>query len=128
MTPQRRIAIVDDNASVRTFVSGLLTAKNYDIVFQAEDGIDCTDQLGQAPILPELIITDIEMPRRNGFETVPIIKSRWPFIKIIAISSWDDKASTEKILHAGADSFLSKERNFHLELIPIISKLLDNNS
>jgi CheY-like chemotaxis protein len=120
-----RIAIIDDSPTVRLFTSFLLTSYGFDIAFEAENGKECIEQMNKSEILPQLVIMDIEMPVMDGFEVVPILKSRWPEVKIIALSDKNDQCSIDKVIAAGADFFLTKEKEIRNKLIDNINELLN---
>jgi CheY-like chemotaxis protein len=61
------VLVVDDDTSVRESTSLLLTASGYDVNV-AEDGFDAILQLGRA--IPDVIISDLNMPRMSGFGTL----------------------------------------------------------
>ena len=60
-----QILVVDDEASVRESLAMLLTAAGYDVA-AAEDGFDALLHLKR--VLPDLIVSDLNMPRMSGFE------------------------------------------------------------
>ena len=66
-----RVLVVDDSAVDRRFVGGLLSkAGRYQVDF-AEDGSQALAQMRKAP--PDLIVTDLQMPNRNGLELVAAV-------------------------------------------------------
>ncbi len=119
------IGVIDDSLSFRTYASAVLRSKNFNILFQAKDGADGIAKISQCEFLPDLITLDIEMPFMDGFETAKIIRTNWPSIKIIAMSSMDDKDSVNRILNVGADRFLVKGKKLTTELIVVIQDLLE---
>lgn len=122
-TTIRNIVIVDDNLIYQRIISYSLKQHCYNILFQAEHGRDCLDQLQQSPVLPDLIILDLDMPVMNGYDTAIHLKSRWPAIKIIAYSSTEDPKALQKIISNGADHFVSKGNDIQ-ELISKIAQLI----
>jgi CheY-like chemotaxis protein len=81
---QKQILIVDDDEFGRTLISGRLRKAGYDI-FEARDGDACTAYLRSAA-KPDLIITDVVMPNKDGLEVVMEIKRDYPDVKVITIS------------------------------------------
>lgn len=119
------IAIVDDSAAVRTFTGFLLSHHDYLVAFEAENGQQCIDHMNQSETLPGLIILDLEMPVMDGFKTAEILKANWPDVKIVALSNFNDAESIAKITAAGADFFITKEKDITDKLIKTIRRLLN---
>lgn len=120
-----QIAIVDDSPVVRLFTGFLLKRFGFEIAFEAENGHQAISLMTRAETLPDLILMDIEMPVMDGFKTASILKSRWPDVKIIALSDKNDPLAISQILEAGADRFLSKQKDISLTLLKNITGLLD---
>ena len=59
----------------------------------------------------DLILMDIEMPVLDGIETTQIVKQKYPQIKIIMLTAFDNDESIFKAIKAGADGYLLKEIN-----------------
>lgn len=78
-----RILFVDDEASVRSTGAAVLESAGYQVL-TAEDGLDGLNCLDQA--LPDLIISDLRMPRMSGFEFLAVIRNRFPQIPTVALS------------------------------------------
>jgi len=77
------IIVTDDDAMIRTMLSDALTSVGH-TVFLAENGYQCLGYLKRSR--PDLVLTDIFMPDKDGIETICEIHDRWPEIKIIAMS------------------------------------------
>ncbi|KEQ29691.1 hypothetical protein N180_17945 [Pedobacter antarcticus 4BY] len=122
-TTTLNIVIVDDNLIYQRIISYSLKQNSYNILFQAENGQDCLDQLRQSVVLPHLIILDLDMPVMNGYDTAIHLKASWPAIKIIAYSSTEDPKAFQKIMANGADHFVSKGNDIQ-ELIRKIAQLI----
>jgi CheY-like chemotaxis protein len=98
-----RILIVEDNPSLRELGRMLLVAQGYE-VRGAEDGFAGLAALKQS--LPDIIISDLQMPNMNGFEFLSVVRRRFPIIPVIAISGEFSGISVpESVL---ADAFFSK--------------------
>jgi CheY-like chemotaxis protein len=81
-----RVLLVDDDPLVRKLISGYLVAAGY-VVRTAVDGLDALAKLRAG--LPDLIISDLNMPRMSGHELLEVVHKRFPQIPVI-ISSADD--------------------------------------
>src|SRR4029453_6429889 len=94
-----RVLVVDDSAVDRRFVGGVLTkAGRYQVEF-AEDGSQALSQMRQAP--PDLIVTDLQMPNRNGLELVAAVRMHHPDVPIILMTGH----GSEALARAGPPAF-----------------------
>ena len=84
MPMKHHILVVDDEKSVRESQALLLRTCGY-AVSTAENGLDALLQL-KTPNLPDLIISDLNMPHMSGFELLSILRRRFPQISVIASS------------------------------------------
>jgi len=78
-----RVLLVDDEPLVRKLISGYLVAAGY-VVRAAVDGLDAIGKLRAG--LPDLIISDLSMPRMSGLEFLNVVRRRFPQIPVIVIS------------------------------------------
>jgi CheY-like chemotaxis protein len=78
-----RILIVEDEPSLRELGRMLLVAQGYE-VRGAADGFEGLAALKQS--LPDIIISDLQMPNMNGFEFLSVVRRRFPIIPVIVIS------------------------------------------
>jgi CheY-like chemotaxis protein len=81
---KHHVLVVDDEKSVRESQALLLRASGYD-VSMAENGLDALLQL-KVPNLPDLVISDLNMPLMSGFELLSVLRRRFPEISVIASS------------------------------------------
>ena len=84
MTSKKRILVIDDESSVRETICENLKECGY-TVLEAGDGDSGLKVLG-GENRPQLVITDLIMPKKEGLETIVEIKKRYPDVRIIAIS------------------------------------------
>ena len=98
-----RILIVEDEPSLRELGKMLLVAQGYE-VRGAGDGFEGLSALKQS--LPDIIISDLQMPNMNGFEFLSVVRRRFPSIPVIVISGeFSDVSVPESVL---ADAFFPK--------------------
>ena len=83
MNEPRSILIVDDDASVRAYMTRILKEEEF-LVYEAEDGEACQKYLDQSSV--SLVIVDMIMPKQEGLETIMSLRRKYPGIKIIGIS------------------------------------------
>jgi len=106
-----KIAIVDDNSFLINAVKEKLSFfEDLSFKFSAIDGSDLLVKLEDNHSL-DLILMDIEMPVLNGIETTEIVKQKYPHIKIIMLTVFDNDENIFKSIKAGADGYLLKEIN-----------------
>lgn len=122
----KNILIVDDDASIQELLRIILTKNGY-LVHQATDGEEAIVKYME--VEPDLVISDISMPKGDGFNVAIIIRSKQqdgPRVPILLISAfYDDHANVQNAERCGADGFLSKPFT-QKELIDAVEGLLEN--
>lgn len=104
-----KIAIVDDNTFLINAVKEKLSFfEDLSFKFSALNGSDLLTKLEDNHNL-DLILMDIEMPILNGIETTQIVKQKYPHIKIIMLTVFDNDENIFNAIKAGADGYLLKE-------------------
>jgi DNA-binding NarL/FixJ family response regulator len=105
------VALTEDNKVNRnTFLQKMQALGNMHLVFTAENGHDCLDQLKGLPPskLPQVVFMDIEMPRLNGIETIRLAKSLYPQVHFLVLTVFDDDEKIFEAIKAGASGYLLK--------------------
>lgn len=106
-----KIAIADDNSFLINAVKEKLSFfEELTVKFTAIDGSDLLEKLEDARNI-DLILMDIEMPILNGIEATEVVKQRYPHIKIIMLTVFDNDENIFNAIKAGADGYLLKEIN-----------------
>jgi DNA-binding NarL/FixJ family response regulator len=106
-----KIAIADDNSFLIKAVEEKLSFfDDFTIKFSAFNGKNLIEILENNHNV-DLILMDIEMPIINGIEATQLIKQRFPQIKIIMLTVFDNDENIFKSIKAGADGYLLKEVN-----------------
>ncbi len=107
-----QVLIVDDNASARETLKGLLFPEGYTVACAA-GGAEALAML--ADVRPDTILLDVMMPEMDGFEVCRRIKAdeQGQHIPILLVTALDSKEELVEGLDAGADDFLSKPVNGH---------------
>jgi CheY-like chemotaxis protein len=117
---KHHILVVDDEPSIRQTIRMLLFQVGYD-VSTAEDGFDALLQL--KTLTPDVIISDLSMPKMSGFEFLSVVRRRFPEIPVIAISGAYESGD---LVPGGviADAFYAKGTHRPDELLRTIADLI----
>lgn len=106
-----KIAIVDDNTFlIHAIKEKLSFFQEVQIKHTSLNGSELLTKLEDNHNL-DLILMDIEMPVLNGIETTQIVKQKYPHIKIIMLTAFDNDEHIFNAIKAGADGYLLKEIN-----------------
>jgi len=104
-----RTAVIDDNNFlIRSIKDKLSFFEDICISFTANNGLECMDKLQENRMI-DLILMDIEMPGQNGIETTALVKQKYPQIKIIVLTVFDNDENIFNAIQAGADGYLLKD-------------------
>lgn len=107
----KKLVIVDDNVFLqKTILEKLAFFDDINCKFGANDGKDLLKKL-EANHNIDLILMDIEMPEINGIEATFQVKSKYPHIKIIMLTVFDNDENIFNAIKAGADGYLLKDVN-----------------
>lgn len=106
-----RVAIVDDNTFLQKAILDKLSFfDDIEVKFRAFDGMELLEKLDKNHHL-DLILMDIEMPKMNGIEATEVVKNKYPQLKIIMLTVFDNDENIFKSIKAGADGYFLKEVN-----------------
>lgn len=103
----KRILIVDDKTTSRELLHTVLRRLDYDVI----EAVDGDEALAKARIEnPDLILLDIQMPNRNGYEVLSELRSeeKYAGLPIIALTASAMQGDREKALAAGFTGYLTK--------------------
>lgn len=117
-----KVLLAEDSAFFRTKVENYLREHGISVVV-AEDGAEAWNLLDRKGIEFDLVITDLEMPKMNGFELTRTIRSdtRFQHMPIIALTSLAGALDAKRAYQAGVDDYQIKLD--HEELVQAIEKL-----
>jgi NarL family two-component system response regulator LiaR len=102
-----RVMIVDDHAVVRSGLSAfLLVFDDLELVGEAGSGKDAVQLAERAQ--PDVILMDLVMPDMDGAATTLAIRTRWPTIQVLALTSFREDEMVKNALQAGAIGYLLK--------------------
>jgi CheY-like chemotaxis protein len=103
------VMVVDDDEPVRDILCENLTDLGFDVVF-ARDGAEALEMVEQGR-RPQVVITDIIMPKREGLDVIMEIRRKYPEMRLIAISGGGRTKSQDFLQLArklGADAVMPK--------------------
>ena len=120
--PPSTVLIADDNPQILELLEAYLEPLSVRVTLAA-DGEATLDAVERDP--PDLILLDIMMPKRSGFEVCRILKDdpRYRDIPIVVITALNEVGDWERARECGADDFLSKPVN-KIELLARVQNLL----
>lgn len=123
-----RVLVADDQAMIRGALAGLLDLeRDIEVVAQAADGAQALDELarlagssgssvssapsdparGSAPV--DVAVIDIEMPRMDGITATQAIRSRFPGVRVLIVTTFGRPGYLQRALDAGATGFMVKD-------------------
>lgn len=123
MSVAKRILVAEDDSVTRRFVVSLLTERGYDVLV-AEDGEHAISTATTAQ--PDLIVSDLVMPYRDGYEVLRAIRAdeRLKHIPVLILSMRDHEEDIVRGFEQGADEYVVKPFNAR-EFVSRVRKLLE---
>ncbi|MGZ3441596.1 MAG: response regulator, partial [Polyangia bacterium] len=101
------VLVVDDSLTVRRVTQRLLVREGYRVTL-AKDGLDALERLAEE--VPQVVLSDIEMPRMDGFDLVRNLRAdaRWRALPVIMITSRIAQKHRDHAAELGVDHYLGK--------------------
>ena len=122
MSQKYRMVIAEDHTILREGLRSLLSSSpEFEIVGEAEDGREAIQSVEKYK--PDLILTDLSMPRMNGMEAIREIKRVSPKTRIVVLTVHKTEEYILATFKAGAHGYLLKDST-HSELIKALKKVL----
>ncbi len=108
LTPLIKILIVDDLRVVREKLKSILKLhSDLQVVGTAIDGAQAIDRLEHLD--PDIILLDLDMPRLDGIKTAQIIDRKYPHIKVIILSSYEDPSEFDNLQSSCVKEYIVKD-------------------
>ena len=105
-----KITLVDDHLLVRSGIRMIIEkVKNFTLFSEVSNGKELLEQLSNQNEQPDIILMDIKMPLLDGIETTKIINEKYPNIKIIALTIYNDMDKITSMIKNGARAYLLKD-------------------
>ena len=118
------ILIVDDKKEIRDLLEAVLTLNGYSTI-KAKNGEEALELLREHKV--DLIISDINMPKIDGFTMLPLVKRLYPELPVALMTGYYDIYTEKEALRSGACHFLTKPFRTQ-ELINVIERELTSAS
>jgi CheY-like chemotaxis protein len=109
-----KILVAEDEGLVRIIAVEVLKDAGYDVC-EAGDGREALDALEAAPV--DLLITDIQMPRMNGYQLAEAALARWPGLKILLVTGYTRENEPELVRRAGLRTL---QKPFDVDRLPSV--------
>lgn len=103
------IALADDHVLLRKGLVSLVQNLGYTVVLETDNGHELIEKLQAGVAEPDLVLMDINMPVKDGYEATRWIKENKPLIKVVALSMYDDENAIMKMLRNGARGYILKD-------------------
>lgn len=104
---QTRVLIVDDHAVVREGLRALLDSQDdIEVVGEAGTAEDAVRRVGFDE--PDLVVMDVQLPDGTGVDACREIRSRWPEVKVLILTSFADDGALHAAIMAGAAGYVLK--------------------
>lgn len=103
-----KILLCDDQAVIRDGLEMLLNLeKDIQVIATAQDGAEAVELAAKQQ--PDLILMDLKMPGTNGIEATRQLHARFPNIKVLVLTTYDDDEWVFDAIRAGASGYLLKD-------------------
>ncbi len=119
----KSILVVDDSITSRSLLQNVLEAAGYRVTTTV-DGVDAFTTLRQESF--DLLVSDVEMPRMNGFELTAKVRAdaRLANLPVILVTSLSSREDRERGIDVGADAYVVKSNFDQTSLLTIIERLI----
>ena len=121
--PAAKVLVVDDALTVRELQRSILERAGYDVV-TASDGLEAMAVLAGGPV--QLVLTDVEMPRMDGFGLTEAIRAHPTLgnVPVLILTSRASEEDRQRGLEAGADGYIVKSAFNEPALLAAVERLL----
>jgi len=103
------VALADDHVLIRNGLAGLINSfDGYKVIFQAVNGQELIEKI-DPKALPDIVLLDINMPKKDGYDTAWWLKNNYPDIKVLALSMYDNENAIIRMLKNGARGYVLKD-------------------
>jgi two-component system response regulator MprA len=118
-----KILLADDDASVREMLGRVLESEDYAVVL-AKTGREAATKFAVA--LPDLVLLDLSMPDKNGWEAFMLMEQSRPFVPVIMITAWPQQY--QQAAGLGIDALMEKPLDLPLLFATIAGLLAESET
>ncbi len=120
----RRVLVVDDSLIVRELVSSMLRSADL-ATSTAPDGEAAWNALAEEQ--PDLVLTDVDMPRLDGIELLRRIRESWPTLPVVVLTTRADDPYRRRAQALGASAYVLKTELDEQRLVETVRRLIDES-
>lgn len=119
----KSVLIAEDSVTSRMLLKGILESAGYRVT-TAVDGMDAFSLLQKTHF--DLVVSDVEMPRMNGFELTTKVRSTEPLaqVPVVLVTGLDSREDRERGITAGADAYIVKTSFDQSNLLDVVQRLI----
>jgi len=118
------ILLCDDHEIFRHGIrSTLQGSEAVEIIAEAQNGVQCLEELKIH--VPDVVLLDINMPEMDGIECLKQIKALYPFVKVIALTQYNEQRFVKQMMKFGADGYVLKSTT-RKELLLALNQVMKN--
>ena len=104
-----KVAVADDHILLRNAVSVLINnTDKCKVLYEANNGKELIEKIKEGN-LPDVIILDLYMPEMDGYDTAVYLQEKYPDIKILLLTMFDNEGALIRLLKAGVKGFMKKD-------------------
>lgn len=104
------IGVTDDHQLfLKSLIKLIETFPAFEVVIEALDGGELLKRLAVAPVLPDILLVDVDMPVLDGIGTTARVSREYPGIRLVALSMKDDDTTVIQMIKAGCCAYLLKD-------------------
>jgi two-component system response regulator NreC len=126
MNKKSTILLADDHSILRAGLRSILDSNpDFEVIAEVDNGKDALQE--SITLKPDLLLTDLSMPKTNGTECIRELKKRAPEVKVLVLTMHAGEEHIHAALNAGADGYILKDDS-HDELIKAIKNILNGKT
>jgi chemotaxis protein histidine kinase CheA len=114
---RRRVLLVDDSPTLRAKLHHDLTEAGFDVVL-ADDGVMALERLAVEPC--DAVVTDVQMPRLDGFQ---LLARLTPQVPVVLITAWPDRVAEARAHEQGAVAYIPKDDHLTERLVTALHSI-----
>ncbi len=101
-----RIMVAEDSEQIRMLLRDILEIENHHLVAEASDGVEAIEKF--KVVMPDLVLLDLAMPKKDGMSVLREIMKINPKAKVILITASGNLKAIQECIQAGASTYILK--------------------